>query len=64
MEDYSNLFYSDDFVSLEDLQEKEDDYVNHKKGDCCSGDNFYCNFCPCRDDCIGGWLWFQTFMTL
>lgn len=54
MTDYSELFYDDNVISFEDLQDKEDDYVNQKKGDCCSSDNFYCSFCPCRDDCLGG----------
>ena len=54
MEDYSNLIFEDNILSFEDLQDKEDDYVNQKKCDCCSGDNFYCSFCPCRDECLGG----------
>lgn len=52
MTDYSELFYDDNVISFEDLQDKEDDYVNQKKGDCCSGDNFYCSFCPCKDECF------------
>lgn len=54
MENYSNLVYEDDILSLEDLINKEDEYVNQKNGNCCSGDVFYCSFCPCRDECVGG----------
>ena len=54
MEDYSNLIYEDNILSLEDLKNQEDDYVNQKNGNCCSGDSFYCSFCSCRDECFGG----------
>lgn len=52
MEDYSNLMYEDNILSLEDLKNQEDEYVNQKNGDCCSDDSFYCSFCPCRDNCF------------
>lgn len=53
MEDYSSLFYEDNILSIEDLKEKEDYFVSSNNGDCCFSDNFYCGFCPARDDCVG-----------